>query len=281
MKRSSESPYKNALYIISTPIGNLSDISKRAIDTFKMLDFLFCEDTRVSGKLLSYLGIKIQTDSFHDFSDKDKEDKILSLLMKGLNVGLVSDAGTPIISDPGYEAVSLAISHGFRVIPIPGATAEVTALTISSLPPKPYLFYGFLEHKKEARATELTSLKDYPFTMVFYESPLRIKNTLKEMYQIFGERKAALSRELTKIYEETIYLNLSEYLSLPDDLKGEMVLSVHGKEKEESHDIDIILEMHKIIKDGFSVKEASKLIAEKTNLKASFIYNEFQKEKEK
>ena len=280
MKRTSEFKDYGTLYLISTPIGNLGDFSKRAIETLKTLDFLFCEDTRVTHKLLSHYDIMLECDSYHDHSDESKEDKIIGMLKDGKNVGLVSDAGTPIISDPGFEIVRKAVDNSIRVIPIPGATAQVTALTLSALPPKPYLYYGFLDHNDKKKKEELESLKDNEFTMVFYESPLRIKNTLSLMYKIFGERKATVSRELTKIYEETIYLNLSEFSDFPDNLKGEMVLVVEGKSKEEiMTDINVMDEMNRLIESGISIKEASKTIAKKYNLKSSEIYNDYVKER--
>lgn len=279
MKRTSEFVSKNALYLISSPIGNLSDISSRALDTLKIVDYLFCEDTRKTSILLNSYKIEKTLDSYHDFSDKAKEDKIISLLKEGYNVGLISDCGTPIISDPGYEVVRRSIDENIRVIPIPGVTAEVSALTVSTLPPKPYLFYGFLDHKKSKRIKEMESLKDYPFTTVFYESPQRINETISEFYSVFKDRKASLSREITKLYEETIYFNLSEYDKIPLDLKGEMVLVIEGKSDAINNNVDIIQEMNKIIRDGYSVKEASKILKERTGLSSSYIYNEYQKVK--
>lgn len=280
MKRTSEIKTTNALYVIATPIGNLSDISLRALSTLKSLDFLYCEDTRKTAKLLSHYDISLPTDSYHDYSDQEKEDKIISLLKMGKNVGLVSDCGTPIISDPGYEVVRRVIKEGIRVIPIPGASAQVEAMILSALPPKPYLFYGFLDHNEKKRKEELSSLKDYPFTMVFYESPLRLKSTLRAMNETMGDREVSIAREITKIYEETIYLSLSEYNEVPDDLKGEMVIVLSGKKEEVAPIIiDYISEMNTILRDGTSLKEASKMLAKKTGRKASDIYNEYIREK--
>lgn len=279
MKRTSEFKNNGEFYLISTPIGNLSDMSERMVETLKSLDFLYCEDTRVTKKLLTYLKIdKLSVDSYHDHSSDDKIDKIVEKINSGLKVGLVSDAGTPIISDPGYEVVKRLIDEDIRVIPIPGITAEVTALTLSSLPPKPYMFYGFLSQNDKKRKEELKSIKDYPFTIIFYESPFRVKNTIKEMYEILGERKASLSRELTKIYEETIYLNLSEYNELDENLKGEMVIVVDGNKcvkKDISLDEAIKLMDELIKKENLSIKDASKIIALNYDLKSSDLYNEY------
>lgn len=280
MKRSSDIKEKNGLYLISSPIGNMKDISLRAIETLKSLDYLFCEDTRVTKKLLVAYDINVKTDSYHDYSDEEKENKIISLLKEGYNVGLISDCGTPVISDPGFEVVKKAIEENIKVIPIPGASAQVSALISSGIEPKPYLFYGFLDHKKEKKLKELDLLKEYPFTMVFYESPQRINETIALMYKTLGSRKAFIFREITKMFEEGISFDLTEYKSLPTDLKGEMVIVVAGKKKEDNQsNIDLNQEMNKIINDGFSVKEASKMLAEKYNLKSSDIYNNYERSK--
>ncbi|MCR5741252.1 MAG: 16S rRNA (cytidine(1402)-2'-O)-methyltransferase [Gammaproteobacteria bacterium] len=227
MKRSSEFNSYNPLYLISSPIGNLSDITERQKEVLNTLDILYCEDTRVTKKLLEHLSIeKLSLDSYHDFSEDTKIDKIVSEIKSGLKVGLISDAGNPVISDPGYEVVRRLVSEDIRVIPVPGISAYTTALTISTIPPKPHMFYGFLSSNDKKRKEELEEIKDYPFTIIFYESPHRIKKTLKDMYNILGDRCVSLSRELTKVYEETIYFSLSEYEEIGDDLKGEMVKAV-------------------------------------------------------
>ena len=281
MKRSSESNYNNQLYIISSPIGNLKDITFRAIETIKEVDYLFCEDTRVTSKLLNAYGIKREIDSYHDHSSSEKEDYIISLLLKGYNVGIISDAGTPIISDPGFELVKKAKENGIKVSPIPGASASIAAITMAALPMKPYLFYGFLNHKESLKIKELESLKDYPFSICFYESPLRIKETIKDMYKVFKDRKCVILREITKMYEESIDLNLSEWNMLDDDLKGEMVIVVEGKTKDNSDNesIDLIKSMDELIKSGLSLKEASKVLSGKINMKSSDIYNEYLRSK--
>jgi len=278
MKRSSE--YNNGtLYLISTPIGNLADISERAKDLIEHVDYLFCEDTRVSAKLLTFLGISRHLDSFHDYSDESKEDYIISLLLNNKTVGLISDSGTPVISDPGFELVRKARLNNIKVSPIPGASAQVSALISSGLPSKPYLFYGFLDHKLSNKKKELETLKNYPFTLVFYESPLRINETIKIMYEVFNDRSAVLYREITKLYEESIDFNLSEYDIFPKDLKGEMVLVVSGYNELENktleNDIDLKDEIDKLIKDGLSLKEASKIVGSKLNQKSSEIYNNY------
>lgn len=279
MKRSNDFVKDSALYLISSPIGNLNDLSKRQIETLNLVDYLFCEDTRKTSILLKSLEITKPLDSYHDHSTIDKENKIISLIKEGYNVGLISDCGTPIISDPGFEVVRRCIDEDIRVIPIPGVTALITALTISSLPPKPFLFYGFLDKKKSKMIKELESIKDYPFSVIFYESPLRINDTLKVMFEVLGDRKVSVSRELTKYYEETIYLSLSEYNEFPIDLKGEMVIVLEGLKENINKNIDIIKEMDKIIKEGYSIMDASKILKNRTGLSKNYIYNEYIKEK--
>ncbi|MCB9498271.1 MAG: 16S rRNA (cytidine(1402)-2'-O)-methyltransferase [Bacillales bacterium] len=277
MERSNEIKEKNALYLIASPIGNINDISYRAIETLKSLNYLFCEDTRVTQKLLSHYGISLPLDSYHDYSDKVKEDKIISLLKEGNNVGIISDSGTPIISDPGFEVVKKALEENIKVIPIPGASAQVSALISSGLSPKPYLFYGFLDHKISKKRSEIEQLSSYPFTMVFYESPKRINETLLLMKEVLKERKVFVYREITKVFEEYIRLDLKEAESFPNDLKGEMVIVLEGKKEDYCNNIDIIAEMNKIINDGYSVKEAAKMLSIKCSMKSSDIYNEYQR----
>lgn len=274
MKRSSEFNSKGILYLISSPIGNLKDFSFRAIETLKSLGILYCEDTRVTSKLLSHYDIKLTLDSYHDFSDSSKEEKIINELKEGKIIGLISDAGTPIISDPGYEIVKKAIENEIKVYHIPGASAQVSSLILSTLPPKPYLFYGFLDKQQSKKKKELEELSNYPFTIVFYESPLRLKSTLKLMYEVLGDRKASISREITKLYEETIYLNLSEYESLDENLKGEIVICISPCLKE-AVSIDYKKEMDKLLSKGLKVKDAARMVADMCGISYKEIYNEY------
>ena len=281
MKRSSEYNTKGILYVISSPIGNLEDITFRALNTIKEVDYLFSEDTRVTKKLLTHYSIEKKLDSFHDYSDSIKEDFIISLLLNGNSVGIISDAGTPLISDPGYELVVKAKENNIKIVPIPGASASISALVMSALPVKPYLFYGFLDHKESKKKKELEELKNYPFTIIFYESPIRVYETLKDMHSIFGERKCSINREITKLYEESIDFNLSEYASLPTDLKGEMVIVVSGKDTivDTNIPLDLNKEMKELVNNGYSIKEASKILSSKYNIKSSEIYNDYVKVK--
>lgn len=220
------------LFIIPTPIGNLGDISLRAIERLKTADFILAEDTRVSGKLLKHLGINGQLRSYHNNNEHRVVDSIVSELRSGSTAALISDAGTPGISDPGYLLISACINADISIECLPGATAFVPALVLSGLPSHHFYFEGFLPHKK-GRQTRLRYLADLEDTFIIYESPHRIKRCIRELLEVCGqERKACLCRELTKLYEETVRYTLGELNSWAEKqtkIKGELVLVVAGK----------------------------------------------------
>lgn len=222
----------STLYLVATPIGNLNDISPRAIESLKSCDFIACEDTRTSGKLLKHYGIDTRMFSFHSHNEHHKVDYLRQLLDEGKSVALISDAGTPAISDPGYMAVNEAIEAGHTVTAIPGASAAITALSASGLPTDRFVFEGFLPQKK-GRQTKLIELAEEERTILFYESPYRIKKLLNELNTHFGgDRKVVLARELTKTFEEYIRGTASElYQAAEEDsltIKGEFVVMVEG-----------------------------------------------------
>ena len=193
---------KNCLYLVPTPIGNMEDITLRSIDILKSCDVVFSEDTRETLKLLNYLEINKKLISCHKFNEDKVKDKLLDLLKEGKNIALVSDRGTPAISDPGYVCAYTAIQNGYNVIGLPGATAFVPALIMSGLNPNRFLFYGFLDSKKSHKKKELESLKNIEYTLIFYESPFRVTETLDLIYDIMGDRKISVSREISKKHEE-------------------------------------------------------------------------------
>ena len=200
----SQKSYDNTptLYLIPTPIGNMEDITIRALNTLKMVDVVFCEDTRVTGQLLKYYDISKKLISSHQYNEANNKQKLLEYLGNNLNVGLVSDRGTPIISDPGYELAKFAIEEGYNVVSLPGATALIPALTSSGIRPMPFYYYGFLNSKDSARRKELEFLKNIDATLILYEAPHRINKTLKDLGNILGNnRKMSISREITKKYE--------------------------------------------------------------------------------
>ncbi len=219
------------LYLIPTPIGNLEDITLRAINTLKNADVILAEDTRTSGHLLKHLGITKPLQSYHIHNEHQTVQKLIARLLKGENMALVSDAGTPAISDPGFLLVRECIKNNIEVECLPGPTAFVPALVNSGLPSDRFTFEGFLPHKK-GRQTRLTQLKEEERTMIFYESPHRLLKSLEQFVEYFGaDRQASVSRELTKVYEETIRGTLTEIIAYfaEKTIKGEIVIVVSGK----------------------------------------------------
>ena len=201
---------------------------------------------------------------------------VLSKLQEGNNIGLVTDRGTPIISDPGYKIVEYVTSYGFNVISLPGPTAFVPALTMSGINPAPFLFYGFLNAKASKQKRELLCLKDYKYTMIFYESPHRLENTLKNMLEVLGNRKISISREISKVHEEIFRDHIENLIPIASSLKGEFVLIVDGNhEKVDYSDVTIIEHVNIYLEDGISEKDAIKLVAKERNVAKSIIYKEY------
>jgi 16S rRNA (cytidine1402-2'-O)-methyltransferase len=225
------------LYIVATPIGNLEDITQRALRVLGEVDLVACEDTRRTRVLLNHFGIKTKTISYHEHNERERAAEICQLLASGKNVALVSDAGTPLISDPGFRVANAAIELNLPVVPVPGPTAFVSALIASGLPSDQFFFAGFLPARANARRAKLEELSAIPATMVFYEAPHRIKATLEDALEILGNRRAAVARELTKIHEEIARGTLRELTQrFGEDLpaRGEMVLVVTGAIADES-----------------------------------------------
>ena len=265
-----------SLYLIPTPIGNLDDITIRSLNTLKTVDLILCEDTRESGKLLNKYNIKKRLVACHEFNQDKVKDYVVDELKKGLNIGLITDQGTPIISDPGYIVVKEVINNGFNVISLPGATAFVPALINSGLNPSPSLFYGFLNAKSSKQKKELELLKIYPYTMIFYEAPHRLADTLNNMLSIFGDRDVCLQREISKIHEEIFRDKLSNIVAISNDLKGEFVIIVSGcKDVVDYSDLSIVDHVDLYLKDGMSLNEATKLVAKERNVSKSIIYKEY------
>lgn len=279
--KTSQKSYDNSpsLYLITTPIGNMDDITYRAIKTMEEVDILLAEDTRVTKLLLNHFGIKNKLIANHKFNESDNVDKIISYLNDGKNVGLVSDRGTPIISDPGYELTKKVIEKGFNVISIPGVTALIPALTSSGLNPQPFLFYGFLNNKDSKQKKELELIKNEKFTMIFYEAPHRITNTLNNMLDIFGNRECSISREITKKFEEIYRGKLSDVIPLIENAKGEMVIVIAGNNEVKTFsNLSIIEHVNLYIKEGKTTMEAIKLVAKERNLTKNEVYSHYHKE---
>src|SRR6266850_2079125 len=221
------------LYLVATPIGNLEDITHRAVRLLGEVALIACEDTRHTRKLLNHYGIETRTISYHEHNERERAAELLRLIESGSDVAVVSDAGTPGISDPGFRLARLAIESGVRVVPIPGASALFTALVASGMPTDEFFFGGFLPARSGARRARLTELRSIPATLIFYEGPHRIAATLKDAYEILGEREAVVARELTKMHEEIARGRLSELakrFSSPENARGEMVLIIDRTE---------------------------------------------------
>ncbi len=269
-----------SLYLIPTPIGNMEDITFRALETLKMVDYVLSEDTRVTSLLLSHFSISKKLVSCHEHNEDDLKEKILQDILSGKNIGLVTDRGTPIISDPGYKVVRYLTEHNVNVISLPGATAFVPALTASGIEPSPFLFYGFLNAKSSKRKEELEHLKKERYTIIFYEAVHRIEKTLKDIQAIFGDRKISLNREISKLYEEIYRGTISEVLEQLDVIKGEFVIVVEGcKDEIDYKSIPVLEQVNDFVQEGMSEMDAIKKVAKIRGVAKSEIYKEYHNRK--
>lgn len=270
---------KNSLYLIPTPIGNLDDITLRAINILKKVDVLFCEDTRITVMLLSKLEIKKKLISCNNINEEVVRNKVVEFLNDGQEVGLVTDRGTPIISDPGYKTVQVVIEHGYNVIGLPGPTALIPALITSGIEPSPFLFYGFLNSKTSKMERELENLKNLKYTLIFYESPHRIIDMLTTLKKVFGDRRISVNREISKLYEEIYRGSISTVIEeLGTEIKGEFVIVVEGnKEIVDYTNTSVKDHVMSYVNLGYNEKEAMKLVARDRKVSKSDIYKEFHR----
>ena len=267
-----------SLYLIPTPIGNLDDMTYRAVKVLEEVEVIFSEDTRVTLNLLNNFGIKKKLISLHEHNEDILKEKVLEYLKNGYSVGLVTDRGTPIISDPGYKTVKYISDNNYNVIAIPGATAFVPALISSGISSQPFLFYGFLNSKDSKRRDELEMLKDNEYTIIFYEAPHRILKTLNMMLEIFGNRDISISREITKKFE-TIYRGKINDLIANIPEKGEFVIVVSGcGDKNIDFSISIKDAVNLYINAGLDVMSSIKKVAKERNVPKNEIYKEYHKE---
>ena len=274
--------YENSacLYLIPTPIGNLEDITIRSLNTLKSVDLLLCEDTRDTGILLQNYDIHKKLMSCHEYNESKMIDTVVSMIKEGKNIGLVTDQGTPIISDPGFLIARGVIEAGLPVVSLPGATAFVPALTVSGIEPSPFLFYGFLNAKNSKQIEELKSLKELKYTIIFYESVHRMKDTLTNILEVFGNREIAICRELSKIHEEIARGTIEELIPFVDSMKGEFVLVVSGnKTTVDYSQLDVFEHVKLYTEDGMSEMDAIKLVAKERGVPKSVIYNEYHNRK--
>lgn len=267
-----------SLYLIPTPIGNLDDMTYRAVKVLEEVEVIFSEDTRVTLNLLNNFGIKKKLISLHEHNEDILKEKVLEYLKNGYSVGLVTDRGTPIISDPGYKTVKYISDNNYNVIALPGATAFVCALIASGISPQPFLFYGFLNSKDSKRRDELEMLKDNEYTMIFYEAPHRIMKTLNMMLGVFGDRDISISREITKKFETIYRGKLSDVIkNIPE--KGEFVIVVNGmKERKIDDTISVHNAVNNYISAGFDVMASIKKVAKDRGLAKNVIYKEYHRE---
>ncbi|WP_261816642.1 16S rRNA (cytidine(1402)-2'-O)-methyltransferase [Vibrio gallicus] len=266
------------LFIVPTPIGNLGDITQRAIEVLNQVDLIAAEDTRHTGRLLSHLNISTRTFALHDHNEQQKAQVLVERLLSGQNIGLVSDAGTPLISDPGYHLVNQCRSAGIRVVPLPGACAVIAALSASGLPSDRFSFEGFLPPKSKGRRDKFMSLAKVERTCIFYESPHRILDSLDDMLAILGEdRQVVLARELTKTFETIQGMPLGELIPwLNEDsnrIRGEMVLLVHGHREQADNELpEEVKRTLGILVKELPLKKAAALASEIYNLKKNALY---------
>ena len=267
----------STLYLVSTPIGNLEDMSYRSVKILEKVEVIFSEDTRVTLNLLNNFSIKKKLIALHEHNEDIVKEKVLGYLKEGKDVALVTDRGTPIISDPGFKTTQYIIENGYNVVALPGSTAFVPALITSGIAPHPFMFYGFLNSNDSKRKRELEELSDTKCTMIFYEAPHRIMKTLNLMLEAFGDRKISIAREITKKFESIYRGKISEVIKLVPE-KGEFVLVVEGNTNnnidESLNEIDAV---NLYIKAGLSVMDAIKKVAKERNVPKSEIYNLYHK----
>ncbi len=276
IQKSYENSEYGKLYLIPTPIGNLDDITLRAIKTLEMVDIVYAEDTRETLNLLKYLKINKKVESCHKYTEMKHKDKIVQILKSGKNIGYVTDRGTPLISDPGNVIVDESIKQNITVIALPGPNALLPAINMSGLSNERFLFYGFLNSKQSLAKKELIDLKDIKQTIIFYESPHRITDTLSQILDVFGNRNIAIVREISKLHEEVIRDNIENILKISDTLKGEMVIIIEGNTKEETLEVNYTEEIDKLLTQGYSKRDAIREIADKYNVSKNKLYNEFK-----
>lgn len=266
---------KPTLYLVATPIGNMSEFTPRAIEILNSVSLIGCEDTRTSAILLKHFDIETPVSSYHKFNEKESVSKFIEVLKEGKDIALISDAGYPLVSDPGSVLVNRAIEEGFNVTTISGACAFLNALVASGFSLARFTFVGFLDSKSSGRKKTLSSLKAKEETLIFYESPHRVQDCLKDILDVLGDRRVVVARELTKKFEEYIRGTVSTVLAEIESLKGEIVIILEGNQvKEETISEDLLLvKIDEIRSSGKTNKEIIKIICEEYGLKKNHVYN--------
>ena len=267
---------KPTLYLVPTPIGNLNEMTPRAIDVLNSVDVIACEDTRNSGQLLKHFGISKRLIAYQNFNETSSTKGIINLLSQGNNIALISDAGYPLINDPGQRVVSEVTALGYNVVPISGCSAFLNALVASGLIAQPFIFIGFLPPSTHDCVKKLRLYQSYPMTLIMYEEPHRIEKMLQSCLDVLGDRHICIARELTKVHEEFIRGTISEILPIASELKGEMVVVIEGNQDDYEKDIDMgqILNMvNTSIESGMSTSAAIKEVAKQTGISKNQIYD--------
>ncbi|MGL5972331.1 MAG: 16S rRNA (cytidine(1402)-2'-O)-methyltransferase [Oscillospiraceae bacterium] len=265
------------IFLVATPIGNLGDFSKRAVETLKNVDFILCEDTRVTVKLLNHFDIKKPLLSYNMHTEFEKLDNVIDRVLNGETCAIVSDAGMPCIADPGKELVKKCHSENIKMTVIPGANAAIAAVAISGLDTDKFTFLGFLDKNKKKRYEEIEEVKNLKHSLIFYETPHRIIDTIEEFFNILGDRKISIIREISKIYEEINLTTIKEamYLYKEKQPRGEFVLVVEGQTKNNETSLEeAVKKADSLTKKGYSVKDASKIISIETGVKKVDIYKQ-------
>ena len=267
---------KPTLYLVPTPIGNLNEMTPRAIDVLNSVDVIACEDTRNSGQLLKHFDISKRLIAYQNFNEASSTKGIINLLSQGNNIALISDAGYPLINDPGQRVVSEVTALGYNVVPISGCSAFLNALVASGLIAQPLIFIGFLPPSTHDCVKKLRLYQSYPMTLIMYEAPHRIEKMLQSCLDVLGDRHICIGRELTKVHEEFIRGTISEILPIASELKGEMVVVIEGNQDDYEKDIDMgqILNMvNTSIESGMSTSAAIKEVAKQTGIPKNQIYD--------
>jgi 16S rRNA (cytidine1402-2'-O)-methyltransferase len=274
LRRHSESALAPGLYLVATPIGNLGDITLRALAILARADVIYCEDTRHSGRLLSHFSISAPLRPYHEHNAATERPRALAGLAAGQRIALITDAGTPLVSDPGFKLAREASIGGHRVVCVPGASAVLTALSVSGLPSDAFFFAGFLPNKETARRARVTELASVPGTLVFFESPARAAAALADLAAVLGPRPAALARELTKLHEETLRGTLGELAETvaAHELKGEVVIVVGPPDEADVTDADIEKRLAAALED-MSVRDAAKTVSEALGVQRGRVYD--------
>ena len=275
MEQKTHQNQKPILYIIATPIGNLEEVSNRTKSVLNATDIIACEDTRQTSKLLAYLGIKKRLISCHEHNEKESSQAIISLIKEGKNVSYVSDAGYPLISDPGKILIDECLKNNINVSVVSGPSAFIDALCVSNLPTNHFYFHGFLDAKISKAKKELEELKDKKETLIFYVSVHKLREQINLFYEVFGNRKICLARELTKMYEHIIRIDLEDLIKYPlETLKGEFVFICEGNTEQIKYTDEFVLKnLKELISKNKSKKDAVKEVSTKYNLKKNYVYN--------